>query len=51
MVEEKTDQETTLNCASCGKPVKKIKRYYRDGKFYCNKRCFKNKFKKPPEGE
>ena len=36
----------------CNKPLKKIKRYYRDGKFYCSKKCWlkalKNK-EKPAE--
>ena len=36
------------NCLSCNKPLRKITRYYRDGKYYCNKKCwrtFKNKSK------
>ncbi len=37
--------EETKNCASCGKPMKKAKRYYRNGKYYCNKNCFKGKGK------
>lgn len=53
MVEEQqTTQEVTLNCAACNKPVKKIKRYYRDGKFYCNRGCYNNKAKSAgKEGE
>jgi formylmethanofuran dehydrogenase subunit E len=35
--------EETKNCASCNKPMKRSKRYYRNGKYYCNKNCFKNK--------
>lgn len=35
----------TKNCAACGKPMKKAKRYYRNGKYYCNKNCFKGKGK------
>jgi len=30
------------NCLACGKPIKKLKRYYRDGKFYCTKKCWRN---------
>ena len=36
------------NCAGCSKPMKKAKRYYRNGEYYCNKNCFKNKGKEPP---
>ena len=39
--EQKAPVEHTKNCGSCGKPVKKLKRYYRNGKYYCNKVCFK----------
>ena len=35
----------TKNCTACGKPMKKSKRYYRNGKYYCNKNCFKGKGK------
>ncbi|MFA5060471.1 MAG: hypothetical protein WC676_07590 [Candidatus Omnitrophota bacterium] len=34
--------EAVKNCTGCNKPMKKVKRYYRNGKYYCNKRCFKN---------
>ncbi|MDD5018861.1 MAG: hypothetical protein PHH75_01635 [Candidatus Omnitrophica bacterium] len=29
-----------VNCGKCNKPLKRIKRYYRNGKFYCNMKCF-----------
>lgn len=29
------------NCVQCNKPIKKKGGYYRHGKYYCNKRCFK----------
>lgn len=29
------------NCVQCNKPIKKKTGYYRNGKYYCNKRCFK----------
>ena len=35
--------EETKNCAGCAKPMKRAKRYYRNGKYYCNKNCFKSK--------
>lgn len=34
-------EEQVKNCGSCGKPVKRLKRFYRNNKFYCNKVCFK----------
>lgn len=34
-------EEKQNNCASCGKPIKKLTRYYRNGKFYCNKKCWR----------
>ncbi|PIP19825.1 MAG: hypothetical protein COT38_03245 [Candidatus Omnitrophica bacterium CG08_land_8_20_14_0_20_41_16] len=39
-------QEKQTNCLACNKPIKKIRRYYRDGKFYCTKRCWKNYLEK-----
>jgi len=36
-------EEKQANCLGCSKPLKKIRRYYRDGKFYCTKKCW-NKF-------
>lgn len=36
--------EVVKNCAGCKKPVKRARRYYRDGKYYCNFNCWrKNK--------
>ena len=40
--EEAPKQEKQTNCLACNKPIKKIRRYYRDGKLYCTKRCWKN---------
>jgi hypothetical protein len=39
----KVEQQT--NCLACNKPIKKLKRYYRDGKFYCNKKCWRKALK------
>lgn len=54
MAAEETKQpETTekqTNCLACNKPLKKIRRYYRNGKFFCTKRCWL-KFKAPKEEE
>jgi formylmethanofuran dehydrogenase subunit E len=41
MVAEETEKEKQANCSACGKPIRKIKRYYRNGKFYCNKKCWR----------
>jgi len=43
---EKTEQakpkiEKQTNCLSCNKLIKKLKRYYRNGKFYCSKKCWR----------
>ena len=41
------DKETKrTNCAKCNKSLKRIKRYYRNGKYYCNKKCFADATKK-----
>jgi len=41
--------EKQTNCLACGKPIKKLKRYYRDGKFYCSKKCWIKKVKTKQE--
>lgn len=33
--------DVTKNCFSCKKPMKRVKRYYRNGQYYCNKNCWK----------
>lgn len=45
----KPKEEKQTNCLSCNKPIKKLKRYYRNGKFYCSKRCWKDYTKKAKE--
>ena len=39
---EKVVQEVQTNCLACNKPLMKLKKYYRNGKYYCNKKCWKN---------
>lgn len=43
--EEKTEAkpkiEKQTNCPACNKLIKKLKRYYRNGKLYCSKKCWK----------
>ena len=43
MAEEKKDKKERFgNCGSCAKPIKKVRRYYRNGKYFCTKRCYKS---------
>jgi len=42
----KPKAEKQTNCLACNKPIRKLKRYYRDGKFYCSKKCWQ-KHKQP----
>ena len=41
MAEQTPAPDAGKQCASCKKPVKKLRRFYRDGKFYCSPNCFK----------
>jgi len=47
--EAKPKAEKQTNCLSCNKVMKRIRRYYRDGKFYCTKRCYQTYLKKSKE--
>ena len=51
--EEKPAVEKQTNCLGCNKPLKKLRKYYRNGKFYCTKKCWlkATKKKEAPEGE
>jgi len=42
--------EKQTNCLGCNKPLKKLRSYYRDGKFYCTKKCWLKATKKKAEG-
>ncbi len=33
--------EEVKNCPSCKKPLKRARRFYRNGAYYCNSNCFK----------
>jgi len=44
--EKKNKKERFGNCGGCGKPVKKVRRYYRDSKYFCTKRCYKTHLEK-----
>lgn len=45
--EAKPKEEKQTNCLSCNKQLKRIRRYYRNGKFYCTKKCWASFIKKP----
>lgn len=50
--EQKTPvAEPVKNCAGCNKPLRKAKRYYRNGKYYCTKRCWKKAATAEPKKE
>lgn len=38
-------KERPANCEACNKPIK-VKWYYRNGRYYCTKQCFKAEQKK-----
>jgi hypothetical protein len=42
-------QEKQTNCLGCNKPLKKVKVYYRNGKFYCSKKCWRDALNKAKE--
>ncbi len=39
--EAKPKTEKQTNCLACNKLIKKLKRYYRNGKLYCSKKCWR----------
>ena len=43
-------EEKQTNCLACSKPIKRLRRYYRNGKYFCTKKCWK-KFITPKEEE
>jgi len=45
----KPAEEKQANCLACNKPIIKLKRYYRNGKFYCSKKCWRKATLKPKE--
>lgn len=52
MAEEKKDKKERFgNCGGCNKPVKKVRRYYRDNKYFCAPPCYKTYLKKSKDKE
>ncbi len=43
--------EKPSNCSSCNKSIKKKRWYYRNGKFFCTKRCWSKTIKKEEKKE
>jgi len=41
--------EEQTNCLACNKPIRKVRRYYRDGKYYCTKECWRKFIAKSKE--
>ena len=41
MADTKEAPEPGKNCPACKKILKRKKRYYRNGAYYCNSNCFK----------
>lgn len=46
----KTEEKQT-NCLGCNKPLKKVRIYYRNGKYYCTKKCWIKATKSKNQGE
>ena len=49
MTAKQTDEK--INCPACGKEIKKVKRYYRNQKFYCNKKCWRKSIASKEESQ
>jgi len=49
MAETKEVSEIAKNCAGCKKALKRARRYYRNGAYYCNKNCYNKKIKAAAE--
>ena len=49
---KRTKKPKVINCIGCNRPTKRLRRYYRNGKYFCSKRCWRtNKDKsKEPKG-
>lgn len=46
---EEPKKEKPSNCAGCNKSIKKKRWYYRNGKYFCTKRCWDSSVKKSEE--
>ena len=41
--------EKQTNCLGCNKPIRRLRSYYRNGKFFCTKKCWKVMLSKAKE--
>ena len=48
---EAVKKEKPANCAACNKSIRKKRHYYREGKYFCTKRCWKTTLKKDEKPE
>jgi len=46
-----TPVEKQTNCPNCNKQIKRLTRYYRDGIFYCAKKCWRITVEKSKQKE
>ena len=44
MAEQKEVMDAEKNCPACKKVMRRARRYYRNGKYYCNNNCYKKFF-------
>jgi len=44
--QEQPKAEEQANCLVCNKPIKRLTRYYRNGKFYCGRKCWRTQKEK-----
>ena len=49
--EGKGATERATNCAACNKRLQRKKQYYRNGGYFCNKRCWKQAADKAAKAE
>lgn len=49
--EPKEGAERATNCASCNKRLVRKKQYYRNGAYFCNKRCWNTATDKAADAE
>ena len=44
-------EEVRKNCPACKRALKRAKRYYREGQYYCNKNCWAKAKAQPAEAD
>lgn len=46
MAKQTEEKEIGKSCGECKKALKRSKRYYREGDYFCNKNCYKKRIEK-----